>query len=162
MNTRQPGSDDQPKTNFPGPNEPKAAEPRRPDVATAGVSGGSHLVSIESTGESFRCADDSNVLEAMERSACKSIPVGCRNGGCGACKVRIMSGRYGTKKMNRAVVSAEDESSGRVLACKTYPKDDIVLEVLGKVWQSAASPKNASFSFGNAGAASISKPEKET
>ncbi|MCB1811171.1 MAG: 2Fe-2S iron-sulfur cluster binding domain-containing protein, partial [Candidatus Competibacteraceae bacterium] len=45
-----------------------------------------HLISIDNTGETFHCAEDVNILAAMEKSLCYGIPVGCRNGGCGACK----------------------------------------------------------------------------
>lgn len=88
-------------------------------------------ITIENTGEIFRCCMDVNVLEAMEKSLCKGIPVGCRNGGCGACKARVVEGRYITKKMNRAVVSADEEAQGYVLACKTYPQGDLKLNAVG-------------------------------
>jgi ferredoxin len=81
-----------------------------------------YQVTIDNTGETFRCDDEVNVLAAMEQACCHGIPVGCRNGGCGACKVRITSGSFHTRKMNRAVVSAAEESDGCVLACKTYPR----------------------------------------
>ena len=96
------------------------------------------LVTIEDTGETYRCSEDVNVLAAMEQSHCHGIPVGCRNGGCGACKVRITEGRFATRKMNRAVVSAEEGAQGCVLACKIYPQGDIKVHVLGRVWQAAA------------------------
>lgn len=105
-------------------------------------------VSIENTGETFRCGEGCNVLAAMEQSCCKGIAVGCRNGGCGACKVRITAGRYYTGKMSRAVVSAQEEAEGCVLACKTYPLSDIRVYAMGRVWQPAATVhSNASFSF---------------
>ena len=122
----------------------------------------SHQITIESTGEIFRCAEDVNVLAAMEQSRCHGIPVGCRNGGCGACKVRITSGRFLTRKMNRAVVSAQEEAEGCVLACKTYAQGDIAVHVLGRVWQAATPPKNASFSFGFATTTPTTRPDKET
>ena len=55
-------------------------------------------ITIENTGEIFHCGPETNVLEAMEGALCKGIPVGCRNGGCGACKARVVEGRYVTKK----------------------------------------------------------------
>jgi ferredoxin len=109
----------------------------------------SHRVSIENTGEAFACADDVHVLAAMELARCHGIPVGCRNGGCGACKVRVTVGRYQTRKMNRAVVSAQDEADGCVLACKTYPQGDITVQVLGRVWKAEVTPnQGATFNFG--------------
>ena len=121
-----------------------------------------HQVTIHNTGEVFRCADDVHVLAAMELARCHGIPVGCRNGGCGACKISITSGRYGTRKMNRAVISAAEEASGCVLACKTYPQGDIVVQALGRVWQAAKPATNSSFSFGFAKTAPTSQPDKET
>ncbi len=76
-----------------------------------------YLITIDNTGEMFRCKEDMHVLEAMERAMCRGIPVGCRNGGCGACKVRITVGDYVTRKMNRAVVNATEELQGYALAC---------------------------------------------
>ena len=121
-----------------------------------------HTVIIDNTGESFRCAEDVHVLAAMEHACCHGIPVGCRNGGCGACKVRISSGRFETRKMNRAVVSAADEADGCALACKTYPRGDITVHALGRVWQSATPTRNASFSFGFSWTTTTSQPDKET
>ena len=122
----------------------------------------SFTVTVESSGEQFHCDADTNVLAAMEKARCHGIPVGCRNGGCGACKVRITAGRYVTKKMNRAVVSAEEETQGCVLACKTYPQGDIKVKALGRVWNAATAYKGASFSFGFAMRAPITQPDKET
>lgn len=120
-----------------------------------------HQVTIQSTSEVFRCANDMHVLAAMELARCHGIPVGCRNGGCGACKVRITSGSFQTRKMNRAVVSEQEEASGCVLACKTYPQSDIIVQVLGRVWQVATSTKSAAFSFGFAATVLDIQPNKE-
>ena len=119
------------------------------------------LVTIENTGETFRRGDEINVLAAMEQACCHGIPVGCRNGGCGACKVRITSGNFHTRKMNRAVVSAAEEADGCVLACKTYPHSDIGVQALGRVWQGAKPSQSTSFSFGFARTMPIPQPDKE-
>ena len=121
-----------------------------------------HQVTIGNTGEVFRCAEDVHVLAAMEQACCHGIPVGCRNGGCGACKVRVTAGSYQTRKMNRAVLSAAEETEGCVLACKTYPRSDIAVQVLGRVWQAPKLSPNTSFSVGFAWTTSISQPDKET
>lgn len=121
-----------------------------------------HWVTIDGKGERFACAEDVNVLAAMERTLCRAIPVGCRNGGCGACKVRITSGRYETRKMNRAVVSVEEEREGCVLACKTYPRSDIGVLVLGRAWRAVPPQPNASPGFGFARSAPTTLPDKET
>ena len=118
-------------------------------------------VTIENTGETFGCGAEVNVLAAMERARCKGIQVGCRNGGCGACKVRITAGRYSTRKMNRAAVSAEEELEGCALACKTYPQSDIRVHALGKVIQAARPRAGASFSFQFTMPMPVAQPDKE-
>ena len=119
-------------------------------------------VTIENTGEMFRCAEEMNVLEAMEKARCKGIPVGCRNGGCGACKVRVIKGRYIKRKMNRAVLSAEEEVQRCALACKTYPQSDLSVTALGRKWLAHTEHGTASFSFEFTTTAPISQPDKET
>ena len=120
-----------------------------------------YQITIENTGETFRCGDEVNVLAAMEQASCHGIPVGCRNGGCGACKVRITWGNFHTKKMNRAVVTEAEQGEGCALACKLYPQGDIRLRAMGRAWASAKVHKSASFSLDFSGAAQVSQPEKE-
>lgn len=88
-------------------------------------------VLIEDTGEQFACAETRSLLEGMAALGRKGIPVGCRNGGCGVCRVAIVSGDFATGRMSRACVSEADEREGRVLACRTRPQSDIRLVALG-------------------------------
>ena len=93
-------------------------------------------VLIEDTGERYACADTRSLLEGMEALGRKGIPVGCRNGGCGVCKVRITEGRYVARVMSRAHVSEDEEHTGQVLACRVRPVSDIRLAVIGKMKKS--------------------------
>jgi ferredoxin len=88
-------------------------------------------VTIEDTGDIYRCSERETLLEGMERLGKRGIPVGCRGGGCGVCKVEIVSGTYRKKVMSREHVSVEDEAAGRILACRAWPESDIVLRVIG-------------------------------
>ena len=117
-------------------------------------------ITIENTGETFRCREDEHVLGAMERAVCKGIPVGCRNGGCGACKVQVTEGRYGKRKMNRAVLSLEEEERGVALACKIYPQSDMKVKAIGAMADAMAAGKT-SFISGSTTAAQGSRPDKE-
>jgi len=119
-------------------------------------------VTIQNTGETFRCGEEGNVLEAMEKARCKGIPVGCRNGGCGACKVRVTEGRYLKRKMSRGVLSAEEEAQGCVLACKAYPQSDLSVNALGRRWQVVTEHRGAPFVFEFTTTAQVSQPDKET
>lgn len=90
-------------------------------------------VQIENTGETYTCAEQENLLRGMEVLGRRGIPVGCRGGGCGVCKIQVQGGAYSTRKMSRAYVSAEEEAQGVLLACRVYPRGDLQLTVLGKM-----------------------------
>lgn len=90
-------------------------------------------VTLEETGESYRCAGFRSVLEGMEALGKKGIPVGCRNGGCGVCKVRVIEGDYTRRVMSRQHVSATEEASGYALSCRISPTSDLRIAVLGKM-----------------------------
>jgi ferredoxin len=93
-------------------------------------------VCIEDTREHYPCTEMRSLLEGMEVLGRRGIPVGCRNGGCGVCKVFITSGTFVSRVMSRAHVSMEDERAGRVLACRVRPTSDISLTVIGKMKKS--------------------------
>ena len=90
-------------------------------------------VVIEDTGETYRCDERNTVLVGMEALGRKGIPVGCRNGGCGVCKVEVTAGQYQARVMSRDHVSAEDEACGRVLSCCIRPSSDLRVKVIGKM-----------------------------
>jgi ferredoxin len=92
-----------------------------------------YKVTIEETGESYRCSREESVLCGMEKLGRKGIPVGCRGGGCGVCKIEVVEGRFDAQVMSREHVSAEDEACGRVLACRIKPSTDLRLRVLGQM-----------------------------
>lgn len=92
----------------------------------------SHEITIVDTGETFLCRDGQNVLAAMERLGRQGIPVGCRGGGCGVCRVQVVGGdAFHTLKMSRAQVSADDETRGICLACKLIPDGPLRVKALG-------------------------------
>lgn len=86
---------------------------------------------LNDTGETFHCASGENVLKAMERLNRRGIPVGCRGGGCGVCKVRVRRGEYVLQKLSRAHVSLDEEKNGYALACRLMPLSNLELDVIG-------------------------------
>ena len=94
---------------------------------------GPFTVTVEGAGEGFTCPAEERVLLAMERQGFKAIPVGCRGGGCGACSVFVVEGRYRTRKMSRAQVSEAEEREGYALACRLIPESDLTLRLAGSV-----------------------------
>ena len=88
-------------------------------------------IRITETSEIFSCTSGQTVLEGMVRLGRRGIPVGCRGGACGVCKVEVVSGCFDRKAMSRSHVSEHDESEGRVLACRISPVSDLELRVVG-------------------------------
>lgn len=92
-----------------------------------------YTVTIGDTGEQYQCRPDETLLKAMERLGKKGIPVGCRGGGCGVCKVKILSGDTERKRMSRAHVTEQEEAAGYLLACRAFAASDVELTVIGKM-----------------------------
>lgn len=80
-------------------------------------------------GGEFDCAADERVLLAMERCGADDIGIGCRGGGCGICRIRVVDGEYRTGKMSAAKVSEIERSAGFALACRLFPAGDLLIEV---------------------------------
>ena len=59
----------------------------------------------------------------------RRLPVGCRRGGCGVCRVRVLAGAYRADRMSRAHVSEEQEAAGVALSCCIYPLSDLSLRL---------------------------------
>lgn len=99
----------------------------------------SFTITIQDAG-SFRCRADERVICAMERQiglsftapSGKRIPVGCRRGGCGICRVEVLDGAYRTDPMSRTHVGEDDARGGIVLACCLYPRTDLSLRLRPK------------------------------
>jgi len=92
-----------------------------------------YQVTITDTGEVYRCPETVSVLKAMAQLGRKGIPSGCHGGGCGVCKVQVLSGEVVTETMSRSHVTEEEEREGFALACRCYPGSDITLKVVGKM-----------------------------
>ena len=92
-----------------------------------------YQVTIAETGETFRCLESRTLLEGMEALGKRGIPVGCRNGGCGVCKVHITDGSYTKRVMSREYVTEEEEQQGCLLSCRVKPTSDLTLSVVGKM-----------------------------
>lgn len=78
------------------------------------------------------CDESQKVLIAMEQafpdSRLQPVRVGCRQGGCGACRVKVTKGDYTTAKMSRAHVTEAEQAQGYALACRIYPQSDMEIE----------------------------------
>ena len=88
----------------------------------------SFTVRIEPSGHSFIVESDEPILDAALRHG-YAFPYGCRGGGCGACKGKLLNGTvdYGTKLP--PALSEEDVSRGLALFCQARATSSVTLEV---------------------------------
>ena len=91
-----------------------------------------YRIRVADTSLEFTCREGQPVLSAMSDAGQKCMTVGCRSGGCGVCRVQVLSGEFDTGLMSRAEVCAGDRAIGIVLACQLLPHSDLVLRVLGR------------------------------
>lgn len=103
--------------------------------------GRSYSIVLDGIGREYPCADTQNALRGMEALGGRGIPVGCRQGGCGVCKVEVLSGTYTAGVMSRSAISEEDERRQCALACRIYPTSDLKLKVVGKMARSVEALK---------------------
>jgi len=91
-----------------------------------------HQITVDGNKTSFVCSPQSNLLAAMLAAGVNIIPVGCRAGGCGICKIHVLNGHYQKKQMSRAQVTEKEEQAGYALACRVYPLSDMQVEIIAK------------------------------
>lgn len=90
-----------------------------------------HAITVEGVDGSFPCGEEQSVLSALAPLHRRRIECGCRGGGCGVCRVEILSGEVETGPMSVAHVSAEERAQGIALSCRVYPRSAVKLRVLG-------------------------------
>ncbi|MBV1787127.1 2Fe-2S iron-sulfur cluster binding domain-containing protein [Marinobacterium sp. D7] len=86
-----------------------------------------HQVHVQDEEVRFKASSAVNLLVAMEQARESVIGIGCRGGGCGKCRIRVLDGDYETKRMSRAWVTEEDEAQGIVLACRIFARSDLTI-----------------------------------
>ena len=84
-------------------------------------------VSLQPSGHEFEVEEGESILAAALRQGFV-LPYGCRNGACGSCKGKILSGSvdYGVYQ-TKALPEAE-KREGKALFCQAKPLSDLVLE----------------------------------
>lgn len=86
-----------------------------------------HTVTVQPAGHAFQVEDGEAVLVAALRQGIV-LPYGCKNGACGSCKGKILSGAvdYGTHQ--KKALTDEEKAQGKALFCQAKPLSDLVIE----------------------------------
>ncbi len=84
-------------------------------------------VTIQPSGRMFTAGADETLLAAGIRAGV-GMPYGCKDGACGSCKCKKISGEVTHGTHQTKALSAEEEASGFVLTCCGVAHSDVVLE----------------------------------
>ncbi|MGV8892722.1 MAG: CDP-6-deoxy-delta-3,4-glucoseen reductase [Burkholderiaceae bacterium] len=85
-------------------------------------------VTVQPSGQQFGCDESDNVLTAAMQAGI-TLPYGCKNGACGACKGKLLSGTVKHGAHQQKALSEEEEASGMALFCCATPLSDLTIEV---------------------------------
>lgn len=84
-------------------------------------------VTVSPSGHQFACEEDETILTAALR-ANVGLPHGCKNGACGACKGKIVTGESVLGKHQEKTLTQEEAAQGFSLFCCAKPLSDITIE----------------------------------
>lgn len=87
----------------------------------------SFKIRIEPSGHEFVVEDQERVLDAALRHGL-ALPYSCRNGACGACKGKILSGTVDYGEYQQKALPEAEKAAGKALFCQAVPREDLVLE----------------------------------
>jgi CDP-4-dehydro-6-deoxyglucose reductase len=88
----------------------------------------SFQVSIQPSAHQYNCKDEETILQAALNNGI-GLPYGCRNGACGSCKGKLVSGNIDYGNYSHTALSEEEKSRGMALFCCAKPLSDVTIEV---------------------------------
>ncbi len=87
----------------------------------------SFQITVQPSGRVFSTNEGEAMLAAAIRQGI-GLPYGCKDGACGSCKCKKISGTVAHGPHQSKALSADEEDAGFVLTCCGLPQSDVVLE----------------------------------
>jgi len=87
----------------------------------------SHQILIEPSKHALTTRPNETILEAVLRQGF-IFPYGCRNGSCGTCKGKIITGKVHYGQHDKNSLTEADKQAGMALFCSAVPTSDITIE----------------------------------
>lgn len=84
-------------------------------------------ITIQPSGHVFSAADGDSILNAALEAG-YTLPYGCRNGSCGACKGQVLEGEVDHGEVLSHVLSDAEKAAGKALFCSAKPQSDLTIE----------------------------------
>ena len=85
-------------------------------------------VTLQPSGHTFPVGENEAVLDAALREKGSLLPYGCRNGTCGSCMGKILSGEVAYPEGRPTGLSEREQAEGKALLCQARPCSDLVIE----------------------------------
>ncbi len=86
-----------------------------------------YRATLQPSGHSFQVAADATILDAA-LDAGVNLPYGCKDGACGTCKGKVISGQVDYGAAQDEALPAEERAAGMALFCCAKPLSDLELE----------------------------------
>ncbi|MGH8726435.1 MAG: CDP-6-deoxy-delta-3,4-glucoseen reductase, partial [Burkholderiales bacterium] len=86
-----------------------------------------HKVTVQPGGQQFEVPEGETVLAAALRQGVM-LPYGCKNGACGSCKGKIVSGAIDYGHYHARVLTEAERAHGKALFCQAKPLGDLEIE----------------------------------
>ena len=85
-------------------------------------------VTVQPSGHQFQVGENEAVLDAALREKGYALPYGCRNGTCGSCMGKILSGTVRYSDGRPPGLSEREQAEGQALLCQARPLSALVIE----------------------------------
>ncbi len=86
-----------------------------------------HTVTLQPSGHQFQVEEGESILTAALRAGFV-LPYGCKNGACGSCKGKILSGTVDYGIYQHKALTDDERAQGKALFCQAKPLSDLVVE----------------------------------
>ena len=87
----------------------------------------SFQITVEPSGRTFQADGEETLLLAGIRQGI-GLPYGCKDGACGSCKCKVVTGEFEMGEHQAKALSAEEQAQGLILTCRSKALSDMVLE----------------------------------
>jgi CDP-4-dehydro-6-deoxyglucose reductase len=87
----------------------------------------SFQITIQPSGHQFAAQADDTILNAALEAGF-TLPYGCRNGACGACKGAVLEGTVDHGDAQPNALSLQEKAEGKALFCCAKPTSDLTIE----------------------------------
>ncbi len=84
-------------------------------------------ITVEPSGRIYTASENETLLAAAIRQGI-GLPYGCKDGACGSCKCRKLSGSVTHGPHQSKALSADEEADGLILTCCATAHSDVVIE----------------------------------